>query len=201
MDKVYQSIGKFIVEFSQLQHMMEFMTILALPSEEDQQSWDRAWSVLSGRTAQLVSDGFFSLCYQIYKDKWTDVDFRLLNSTRKEVQDLIEHRNRIAHDVWSLGHPNYPVPEGHDALRFKYSTSARKGALRSAQPVSILELNALSDNASRLNSVIRQVGLLMRFPPGKPVGEQSTTDIPFEKYLLTEYVFINSENKASLKNA
>lgn len=200
MDKVYQSIGKFIVEFSQLQHMMEFMTVLALPREDDQQSVDRAWSVLSGRTARLVSDGFFSLCCQIYKDKWKDDDFRLLNSIRKEIQELIEHRNRIAHDVWSLGHPNYPVPDEHDALRFKYSTSARKGALRSAQPVSILELNTLSDNASRLNSVIRQVGLLIRFPPGKPVGERSTTDIPFEKYLLTEYVFMNSENQVSLKN-
>ena len=201
MDKVYESIGKFIVEFSQLQHMMEFMTVLALPSEDDQESWDRAWSVLSGRTAQLVLDAFFSLCCQIYKDKWTGDEFRMLNLTRKEIQQLIEHRNRIAHDVWSLGHPNYPVPEGHDALRFKYSTSARKGALRSAQPVSVLELNTLSENARRLNSVIRQIGMLMRFPPGKPVGERSTTDIPFEKYLLTEYVFINSQNQVSLKTS
>lgn len=174
---------------------------MALPSEDDHQSWDRAWSVLSGRTAQLVSDGFFSLCHQIYKGKWTADDFNLLNMTRKEIQELIKHRNRIAHDVWSIGHPNYPVPDGYDALRIKYSISARIGALRAEQPVSILELNTLSDNSKRLNSVIRQVGILMRYPPGKPIGEKSTTDIPCEKYLLTEHVFINTENQVSLKNS
>ena len=83
----------------------------------------------------------------------------------------------------------------------KYSVSARKGALRSAQPVSIVELDTLSDNTRRLNSIVRQIGILMRFPPGKPIGDRSTADIPWEKYLLTEYVFMNAENQVDLKNS
>jgi hypothetical protein len=162
MDHIYRAIGRFMVEFSQLQHMIEYMTVISVTQDEDKESWARAWAVLSGRTAQPVVNAFFSLCVEIKQDEWSSDDFALLKSVRKEIQHIIEERNRIAHDVWSLGHPNYPVPEGSDALRFKYSVSTRQGALRAATPITVAELDELSDDANRLRVIISYIGLLLR---------------------------------------
>jgi len=199
LDNIYRAIGKFVVEFSQLQHMMEYMTVVALSQDGDRESSDRAWAVVSGRTAQPVVDGFFSLCVQIYKNEWTEEDFALLKAARKEIQNLIEERNRLAHDVWSLGHPNYPVPEGFDALRFKYGTSASKGALRSARPVTVSELDAMSNKLRRLNSFVRQVGLLMCFPPGGQKEDSGAPQVSLQSYRLTEYVRVNEDGTVIMK--
>lgn len=163
-----------MVEFSQLQHMTEFMTVIAVTQDEDKESWQRAWAVLSGRTAQPVVHSFFSLCVQLKQDEWTSEDFTLLKAARKEIQNIIEERNRVAHDVWSLGHPNSPLPDESGALRYKYSISGRRGALRAATPITVAQLDELSDNANRLKIVVSYIGLLLRPVPATKNEDDDT---------------------------
>lgn len=191
-----------MVEFSQLQHMTEFMTVIAVTQDEDKDSQARAWAVLSGRTAQPVVHSFFSLCVELKQDEWSSEDFALLKAARKEIQDIIEERNRIAHDVWSLGHPNYPVPEESDALRFKYSISAPQGALRAATPITVSELDELSDNASRLRTIISYIGLLLR--PISSVDSQDDAKSDASGSSPSDLFFLNEDGqimkKAEQKN-
>ena len=159
-DVVYRAIGRFIVEFSYLQSTTELMVAHLLCPTRTSEHHRRAWAVISGQTAQPLADSFFSLLTEVKRNEWSDEDFRAVHAVRKQFDELISERNRIAHDVWSLGHPNRPIPEEGDAERVRFLRSPRDGAVVRGHPVTIGHLEALSAKAERVRSHIRDLGSL-----------------------------------------
>lgn len=143
-DVVYRAIGRFIVEFSYLQSTTELMVVHLLCPSGKEEDHRRAWAVISGRTAKPVADSFFSLLSEVKRNEWSDEDFRVVHAVRMQFDKLIAERNRIAHDVWSIGHPNRPTPEEGQAERVRFSSSPRDGAMVCGHPVSVRDLDALS---------------------------------------------------------
>lgn len=160
VDVVYHAIGRFVVAFSYFHSTTELMVVHLLSPTRTESDQKRAWAVISGGTTQPVVDALFALCREIKGDEWSEADFHVITSVRKDIQRLISERNRIAHDVWSLGHPNRPLPEGSDAERVRFSSSPAKGTAVSGTPVTVADLNLLTEDADRLRAVVRQIGAL-----------------------------------------
>ena len=160
IDGIYRSIGKFVVEFSHLHSMIELMTVHLLSPSGKSEMQQRAWAVISGQTTRPAISNLFSLVIESKGDEWTSEDMGVLNAVRKEIIGIIEERNRIAHDIWSLGHPNSPLPEGSDAQIFRYKASPRKGAITSSKPVTVQDIDQLSSDVNRLRKVIMRIGAI-----------------------------------------
>ncbi len=156
---LYAAIGEFIVKFSHLNSMFEFLTASIIAKNGDKSSHRRASAAVVGLTAQPLVDSFFSVLTEARDIPWSQTDKEILKEFRKELNPLIAERNRIAHDVWSLGHPNRPRPSDDAWERIRFSKSATSGYLSSATPISADQLNRLSEKAVRLNSVIRTLAL------------------------------------------
>jgi len=172
VDEIYRAIGKFVVEFSHLHNMIELMIVHLLSPSGNSEMHQRAWAVISGQTTRPAMSNLFSLLIEIKSDEWTSDDMGVLNAVRKEIIEIIEERNRIAHDVWSLGHPNSPLPEDSDAQRFRYKASPRKGAMTSSEPVTVRDINQLTDKINRLDQVIRRIGAIgLSQTPRSPTDE------------------------------
>lgn len=157
-DVVYRAIGRFIVELSHLQSTTELMVVHLLCPSGKEEDHKRAWAVIGGRTAQPVADSFFALLSEVKRDEWSDEDFRVVHAVRMQLDTLIAERNRNAHDVWSLGHPNRPIPEEGQAERVRFLSSPRDGAVVRGHPVTVRDLDALSAKAERVRSHIRDLG-------------------------------------------
>lgn len=160
VDVVYYEIGRFIVSFSHLQSITELMIVHWLAPDGESDSHQRVWAVISGQTMQVIADSFFSLCNQIKSSEWSKEDFFVIRCVKKEIDALISERNRIAHDVWSLGHPNRPLPENSDAERVRFGRSPNKGATMDRHPVTVSDLEALTATANRLRNVITHMGAM-----------------------------------------
>ena len=166
-DAVYHAIGKFFVAFSHLHSTAELLVVHLLASEDPR----RSWAAVSGSTTQPIVETFFSILYEVASDGWTKDDRVLVLSARRQIDALISERNRIAHDIWSLGgHPNRPLPDGSDAERIRYGRSPKRGAVVTATPVTVQELHELFDTTERLRAVLRALSLAaLRNPHPKPM--------------------------------
>lgn len=159
IDELYRAIGRFVVEFSQLLHRLETMTVLlmAAGSAAPQQ---RTWALLAGRTAQPIVDGYFALLAEIHRDRWTDEDWRLVKGVRKEISDLIARRNRLSHDAWFVGWGNEDTVDFRTATRRRLSSSPSDGARFTAAEFRADQLEAEADDIRRLSSVAASIGHL-----------------------------------------
>ena len=164
VDAVHCAIGRFVVAFSHFHSTTELMVVHLLCPSGKEVDQKRAWAVISGNTTQPIVDSLFSLCHEIKRHDWSDADFQVLTSVRKAIQGLINERNRIAHDVWSLGHPNRPLPEGSDAERVRFGRSPSKGAVVTDNPVTTEDLHVLTETADHLRGIVRHIGAMVLSP-------------------------------------
>ncbi len=98
-NQIYLSLGKFVVSFSHLLHALEESTIFLFGLGPDGARTILIKAALTDRTAYPISSAFFSVFYQKWGDFVTNDDL-IMKVLRKEIQDLIEKRNRIMHDSW-----------------------------------------------------------------------------------------------------
>jgi hypothetical protein len=168
-DAVYHAIGRFFVAFSHLHSTAELLVVHLLASDDPR----RAWAAISGSTTQPIAETFFSILCEVAADEWTREDHALVLHARKQIDGLISERNRIAHDIWSLGeHPNRPLPDGSHAERIRYGRSPKSGVVVTASPVTVLELHELFNKTERLRAVLRALSLT-----GLPNSHKKPTDL------------------------
>ena len=74
------------------------------------------------------------------QDPWDEIDKKVVKLVRIASNDIITTRNRFAHDTWSLGHPNLPLPREASALRVETKKSTSKGFSQVIHPITIDEI-------------------------------------------------------------
>lgn len=184
IDRVYHALGRFVISFSHFQSTLELMVVHWLCPSGKKPDQQRAWAVISEQTIQSVSDSLFALCAEVKQGVWTKADFEIIRSIRKEINSLISKRNRIAHDIWSLGHPNRPLPDNSDVERVRFGRTPAKGAVVTGTPVKIEDVETLIETTERLRAVVREVGLM---------GLSDVAEAPSRKFQ------VGSDNKVYVK--
>lgn len=153
-ESIFHAIGRFVVSFSTFHAYSELMLIHLLFHQGTKGHLERAQTVLSGLTTQPIIDSFFALLSDLDQSRWSDSDHQIVKWTRKAANMIIKKRNRVAHDIWSLGHPNLPLPKGIDAFRVVTKKSTSKGLLQVKEPVTGEELGSLTKKTELVREII-----------------------------------------------
>lgn len=153
-ESIFHAIGRFVASFSSFHAYSELMVMHLLCPKGTKEQYKRVKTVLSELTTQHIVDSFFALIGNIDQSGWSGSDLQIVNWTRKAANLIIEKRNRIAHDIWALGHPNLPLPEGIDAFRVVSKKSTSKGLIQVNEPVTLKELGSLTKKTELIRDII-----------------------------------------------
>lgn len=154
-NQIYLSLGKFVVSFSHLLHALEESTIFLFGLGPDGARTILIKAALTDRTAYPISSAFFSVFFQKWGDLVTDDDLKIMKVLRKEIQDLIEKRNRIMHDAWmgqTVG--GDPGPHPMSLLRVR---AHGKGADYESREYVPEAVRLIAEDAKRLASVVNGI--------------------------------------------
>ncbi|HLT46331.1 MAG TPA: hypothetical protein VK002_03810, partial [Rubricoccaceae bacterium] len=131
-----------------------------------------AWTAIVGQTAQRVMDVFFSLCVEMRREMWHEEDFAIATVVRREINSIIQMRNRIAHDLWASGSPREEQTLHADAFRIHYSISPKVGSSETLEPISAQALGELAEEVMHLRDVVNFLGMhVFAEPPSPPPAE------------------------------
>ena len=153
------ALGNFVMAFSRLCGILEYTAQLLMCRSGPEDLFERVATPISGLTAQPLANIVFSLIAQARLGRWTNEDLSLLKECRKELNNLIEERNRIAHDVWAS------IPEeSTDGVedrwgRYRRRLSPTSGAHIARSLITIAEIEMQSRHADRLMLVIQTIAV------------------------------------------
>lgn len=153
------ALGNFVMAFSRLCGILEYTALLLMCKSGPEDLFERAAIPISGLTAQPLANIVFSLITQARLGRWTEEDLGLMKECRKELNSLIEERNRIAHDVWAS------IPEeSTDGVevrwgRYRRRLSPTSGAHIARSLITIAEIEIQSQHAERLMLVIQTLAV------------------------------------------
>lgn len=152
-DSTYVALGKFFAEFSQFQHQVEVSTAFVLAGGR---SINLAFTVLVGREATAAVDGYFRLCAEIGSEHWSDDDRHVMRVLRRDVQSLIEARNRFAHDIWQIGWQSRTGDDEPVALppEIQRIEATKTGVTWTTRPVTTSEMTDRTEQADRLRRIL-----------------------------------------------
>ena len=145
---------------SQLVSILEYLTASLIAVGGDEDSARRARIAVSGLTAQPLSNAFFSVVAEFETSDWSENDREIIKKCRKEIDLLISRRNRSLHDVWHLGHPNFPRPSLVSWNRTRTLGTPNKGYDVQHEEVSIESLNVLTKDSQNLLSIVSIISLV-----------------------------------------
>lgn len=141
------ALGRFFASFSTFHSITELMVFHLLNPQGDKLALKRTRTVLAGLTTQPIVDSFFSLIADLNQDSWNETDKKLVKLVRIASNDIITTRNRFAHDTWTLGHPNLPLPQGASAFR----TETKKSTSRVLSQVNhLITIAEIERNVDRI---------------------------------------------------
>ncbi len=143
------------MSFSHMLHSLEESTIHLFGLGPDGTKTILIKAALADRTASPICAAFFSVLFQRWGNLITDDDTRVLKCLKKEIQGLIEQRNRIMHDPWmskTICGESGPHPMSLVRLR-----SHAKGASYTAIDYGPQEVRSVADDAGRLAGVINAI--------------------------------------------
>lgn len=159
VEELFSAIGEFFVAFSGLIAILEHLTAALIARDGDDGAYRRARIAVSGLTAQPLSDSFFAIMQEFESEDWSDTDRAILQQARREMDALIHQRNRVAHDIWHLGHPNLPRPDSESWHKIRTTRSQRSGLSVQFDVVTIESIRKLIDQARRIGANIRLLAL------------------------------------------
>jgi hypothetical protein len=166
-DKLYHSLGRFIVSFSNFEIISEMMVNRWLCPSENKKDPERteifyairsdASNTVNGDNIQNVFDSIFPLCIEVMKERWSENDFSILRSIRKEINLIIFERNCVlSYDGFSM-RLNKPLSEDSDEEiilgNFRILLT-NPGILRT------VDVNLLIEKTNRLRGVILELSLM-----------------------------------------
>lgn len=155
---VFQAIGEFMVAFSQLHHALHMNICSALSQGGPSDAFRIAFTALGERGTQDTLNSFFALCHETKQSIWKREDFEILSSLRGEIQLIIEERNRLAHDLWTVGYPYQDPPEGFQAVRVRNHSSPKRGYIFSSKPFQVEDLHRKVEAIRRIIPIISFIG-------------------------------------------
>jgi hypothetical protein len=160
--KTYLALGRFVVCFSHLLNSLEESTIWLFGIALDGKRRILVKAALSGRTASPIVSSFFTVFFEKWGNLITEQDLTIIKCLRKEIEDLIQIRNRIMHDAWmgkSVGGDPGPHPMG----TFRVRTHG-KGATYDIIEFEPEKVTSIADDAERLAKII--TGIVFYHKPG-----------------------------------
>ena len=158
-DQLFRAVGEFFVVFSHLVSITEHLTAALISKDGDRDAYKRALIAVSNLTAHPLSNVFFSVLQEFKTPNWTENDLAILKRSRTEFSSLVEQRNRFAHDVWHLGHPNLPRPGSDSWHRIRTVGKQTAGLLVELDVVTIDTIRSLIDQTKRIDTNIRMLSL------------------------------------------
>ena len=153
---IYRAIGRFIVEVSQLVHTLEAHA-----------SWTLGPPPAgSGKSApaQKAVARYFEAINRAGRGLVRDDDRKSLSQLHKELAQLIDERDRIAHDVWFVGWGSSDTTDWTPAERWQYR-SGKEWAPINKPTLTAEGIDALAQDADRLRRLVGNVwGVVMEWP-------------------------------------
>lgn len=153
------ALGDFILAFSQLCGILEYVALYLICRSGPQTLYDRTSASISELTAKPLSNIVFSLIVQAGPERWSADDLAIIKTYRKELDALIEERNRIVHDVWASAsvEPNEEMEELWKRRRRRLSP--KTGVYMQYTSVTVSDLEIQSKRARELFVVIQNIAV------------------------------------------
>lgn len=159
-EKIYRNLGLFVVAFSGTLHALESSTVHLIKTGGDGGPEPFPGSVrsvlieaaIADRTASPIIASFFSVFFTRWKNHLTKDDVAILKNLRKELNGLVEKRNRLMHDAWltsTVGGDPSPQPMSLSRIR-----AHGTGVEYCHEKYGPEEIERLAADASRLSRVI-----------------------------------------------
>ena len=158
-EQLFFAVGEFFVTFSHLISITEHLTAALISKDGAEEAYKRARIAVSNLTAQPLSNAFFSILKEFETQNWTANDHAILKRARKETDSLIVQRNRFAHDIWHLGHPNLPRPSPDSWHRVRTIGTPSDGLRVDFEVVTVEFIRSLIEQTKRVDANIRQLSL------------------------------------------
>lgn len=161
----FQCIGEFVVGFSHLNSMLQLVIFHLLDQTKRNIEFAEVAALVGDKQIKSLTNSVFSLMAYHFSSKWTMEEFEIIIKIRKEVDKIIEFRNRMSHDTWGFGHPNQPLIERSDALLVRHILSPKEGIKFKKDPVLNEKLVDYSSRLKVLTTSVSYFGLFL-FPNG-----------------------------------
>lgn len=180
--EVHQALGEFVVSFSQLMHSLTLTTAFYLAGGRPIRF---AHAALAGREARATADGYFSLCAEMAGDSWSADDAAVIKALRKEVDSLIEARNRYLHDIWYVGWQSSNM--GPSPPELERLATTKEGVRVERRSVVVGDIEQASKDATRIGRHLHSLigccheAMLLRneyMVPVKTVGSRERSPRP-----------------------
>lgn len=161
--ETYRALGLFVVRFSHLMHALETSTMYLLEIF-GHPSRGLVEAALANRTAEPITSAFFSVFFKRWKDDLDAREENLVSKVRNEIQELIQTRNRLMHDVWLYSHVGGD-DSAQELSRHRLRTHG-KGADYESIKYSPADIENFATDARRLAEIVN--GMAWYNNPEKP---------------------------------
>lgn len=122
VNAIYQSLGRFLVEFSRLVSQMETGLLFAIGGGQREQQLIRAMA--AELTADPLARAWRSVMTQA-TDNLSANDLDVLSKLSGEITSLITLRNDWSHGVWFVGYGNETTTDWSQAALMRFKNSAK----------------------------------------------------------------------------
>jgi hypothetical protein len=116
-EEIYREIGRFVVEFSQLVRTMDQHATMTLGPPPGDRARAKAGPDEAERTLARYRQALNS---QFRTGTKTAEDREALGQLQRDLEALIDERNRVAHDAWFVGWGNQDTTDWGEAERWRY---------------------------------------------------------------------------------
>lgn len=162
-EETCRAIGRFVVSFSGLLFSLETSTVQMLHPEPDFTRRLRIEAALADRTASPIVSAYFSVFYHFWGEALTESDARIMKCLRRELDEVVQTRNRMMHDAWlSVSVGGDPGPHNMTLHRVR---AHGRGVEYESRAFSPSDIHNLSLTVDRLASVVNAA--VWYFRPGQ----------------------------------
>ncbi len=152
-ESTYRALGLFVIRFAGLLHSLETSTIQLFGVDADYNRNLLFGAALADRTAAPIVSAYISVFMQKWEGQMTAEDCKIIKCLRRELDDVVQKRNRLMHDAWMYttgSQPSYP-------LSLHRVRAHGKGAEYESVDYPPTKLDELSNGLERLASVVNAV--------------------------------------------
>ncbi len=177
-DRLYRSVGKFVVEFEHVCSALQagIVFILHRSGLHDQ---NISQILLAGINADPLRTLFESLVNETQSLSKTDT--KILKSTLNRFQRLTEQRNNVVHSVWFIGWGNDSTEDFSEASGIKYHKN-KKGADVKTFRQKAEDFNNLIQEAEALTKIFQRMhGCILdghSFQSNIKISDDGTVSVP-----------------------
>ncbi len=157
-EQTFGALGRFVVKFSVVLWALENATVLLIGMDGHSflLSGKRMLllqGALTDRTASPIVSTFFSVLHERWAGALTEGDKQIMKCLRRELEALVQLRNRLMHDAWaSTSVGDDPEPNPFSLLRVR---SHGTGVEYKSAHYLPTEIEGLSADAERLAEIVR----------------------------------------------